>query len=149
MSNQASSDAINLEREPLRGMRLNLLWYVPLFAFAVFYFAIPNAKSAYSNIHLVFQHWTWGLLLSPSAALFFATTIYSIFMPIQFMLFIPPMFGHTETYRRRYLYSFLIFIALAIVAVVQQLVIQSSFPFCWQADGVERLRLLPFLPCPK
>jgi hypothetical protein len=75
--------------------------------------------------------------------------LYSVFMPFQFMLFIPGFFGHDATYKRRYLFSFLVVVALAIVAVITQLVIQSSFPFCWQSDGVERMRMLPFLPCPK
>jgi hypothetical protein len=133
----------------LRGMGGNLLWYIPLFAWVIWYFAIPNATSGYRNVRLVFQHWTWGLLLSPSAYLFFATVLYSVVMPLHFMLFIPGFFARDATYNRRYLFSSLVLAALAVVAVITQIIIQSSFPFCWQSDGVERMRMLPFLPCPK
>jgi hypothetical protein len=134
------------------GMRLNLLWYIPLFVFVVGYFALPNASAGYTNVRLVARHWTWGLLLSPSAYLFFATAMYSVLMPIQLMLFIPGFFSdETEvaTYDRRYLLSLLVFAGIAVLSVVMQFVIEYSFPFCWQSDGVERMRILPFLPCPK
>ena len=68
------------------------------------------------------------------------------------MLFIPGFFSdETEvaTYDRRYLLSFLVFVGISVLSVVLQFVIQGSFPFCWQSNGVERMRMLPFLPCPK
>jgi hypothetical protein len=133
------------------GMRWNLLWYAPLFAFVVWYFGVANAKAAYDNISLVFRHWTWMLLLTPSAYLFFSTAVYSVFLPIHFMLFIPVFFSPDAkgpTYARRYLFSFLVLLALIVALVVTQLVIRDSFPLCWPADGIERLRLVPFLPCP-
>lgn len=140
-----------VRREP-RGMRWDLLWYIPLFAFVAWYFSLSNARSAYENIGIVFRHWTWFLLVSPSAYLFFTTALYSVFLPIHFMLFIPPLFSaevEAATYDRRYLLSFLVLVGLVILVFVNQFVIYASFPLCWQANGVERIRLVPFLPCPK
>jgi len=133
-----------------RGMRGNLLWYIPLFALVVWYFVFPNAGSAYDNFSLVLRHWTWVLLLSPSAYVFFATAVYSVFLPIQLMLFIPIFFSADgATYDRRYVFSFLVLVALIILVVLTQLLIHASFPLCWQSDGVERVRMVPILPCPK
>jgi hypothetical protein len=146
----ADSDKAVLRQE--RGMRGNLLWYVPLFAFVIWYFALPNARAAYDNIGIVFRHWTGILLVSPSAWLFFATTVYSVFLPIHFMLFIPRFYStdaEGATYDRRYLFSLLVLVALVILVFVTQLVIHGSFPLCWQSSGVERIRLVPLLPCPK
>jgi len=133
-------------------MRWNLLWYIPLFAFVVWYFGLANARAAYENIGLVFRHWTWILLLSPSAYVFFATAVYSIFLPIHFMLFIPMFFAadaERATYDRRYLFSVLVLLALIVAVFVTLLANRASFPLCWPSDGVERIRLVPFLPCPK
>jgi hypothetical protein len=135
-----------------RGMRGNLLWYIPLFGFVVWYFGLANARAAYENISLVLHHWTWMLLVSPSAYVFFSTALYSVLLPIHFMLFIPSLFSadaEEATYDRRYVFSFLVLLALIVGVFVTQLVIRGSFPLCWPADGVERLRLVPFLPCPK
>ncbi|MGB8065262.1 MAG: hypothetical protein WCF26_25485 [Candidatus Sulfotelmatobacter sp.] len=134
-----------------QGMRWDLLWYIPLFAFVVWYFGFANAKAAYENIGLVLRHWTWMLLASPSAYVFFATAVYSVFLPIHFMLFIPHFFSvdaDRPTYDRRYLFSFLVLVALIVAVVVTQLVIRGSFPLCWPSNGVERIRLVPLLPCP-
>ena len=100
------------------GMRGNLLWYIPVFAFVVWYFALANARAAYENFGIVFRHWTWALLFSPSAYVFFATAVYSVFLPIHFMLFIPPFFSaevEAATYDRRYLFSFLVLVGLIVL----------------------------------
>jgi hypothetical protein len=133
-------------------MRGNLLWYIPVFAFVVWYFALANARAAYENFGIVFRHWTWALLFSPSAYVFFATAVYSVFLPIHFMLFIPPFFSaevEAATYDRRYLFSFLVLVGLIVLVVVAQLVVHGSFPICWPSNGVERIRMVPLLPCPK
>lgn len=130
----------------------NLFWYVPLFLFVIGYFVVPNISAGYTNIRLVFRHWKWILLVSPSAYVFFSLVVYSVCQPIQFLMFIPAFFSEergTTTFDRRYLLSFLVVISLIVLVFLLQLAIHSSFPFCWQADGVERLRLVPFLPCPK
>lgn len=134
-----------------RGMGGNLLWYIPLFCFVVWYFALSNARAGYENIGIVFRHWTWVLLVSPSAYVFFVTVVYSVFLPVHFMLFIPYFFSSTDpaTYDRRYLFSVLVVVALVILVFATQLVIQGSFPLCWQSNGVERIRLVPLMSCPK
>lgn len=134
------------------GMRGNLLWYVPLFLFVVGYFVIPNARSGYTNVRLLLRHWTWALLFVPSTYVFFSTVSYSVFQPIQFMLFIPLFFSDEHqgaTYDRRYLLSFLVVLAMVALIFALQLAIHASFPLCWPADGFERLRMIPFLPCPE
>ncbi len=134
-----------------RGMRWNLLWYIPLFALASWYVVFSNAKAAYENITIVSRHWTWMLLVSPSAYVFLATTIYAVLLPIHFMLFIPRFFSvnaDRPTYDRRYPLSILVLLALIVGVFVMLAASRASFPLCWPSDGVERIRLVPFLPCP-
>jgi hypothetical protein len=68
------------------------------------------------------------------------------------MLFIPVFFSvdaDRSTYSRRYLFSCLVLAALLVSVVLIQFVIYGSFPLCWPKDGIERIRLVPFMPCPK
>ena len=168
-----------------QGMRWNLVWYIPVFAFVIWYFALANAKAAYENVGLLFRHWTWLLLLSPATYFFFefidgerglftrlshefvwaallnavcaavvllALRVRSNALPVHFMLFIPRFFSadaDKPTYDRRYLFSVLVLLALILGVFLTLLANRQSFPLCWPANGVERIRLVPLLPCPE
>jgi hypothetical protein len=92
-----------------------------------------------------------AIVVVPSAYLFVGLLLYAVLMPIQFMLFIPNFFLSPDaaTYDRRYLFSILVVFALIVSLFIIQLAISTSFPLCWPSDGFERIRMVPFLPCPK
>jgi RsiW-degrading membrane proteinase PrsW (M82 family) len=52
---------VNAALARLAGMRLNLVWYVPLFLLVVYYLVVQNVSSGYENIRLVFGRFFWGI----------------------------------------------------------------------------------------
>lgn len=138
-------------RARLTSMGRNLLWYVPLTAWVLWYFVWANVVAGYENIRLMFRHWNWVLPLVPSVYVFLAVVLTSVLLPVYIMLTIPSFFANKNneaTYRRRYLLSFLSLFGLLAVVVLTQFAIQASFPLCWESNGTERFRLIPFMPCP-
>ena len=134
----------------LSGMRANLIWYIPLGVFVLFYLVIPNIVSGYHNIALVIRRFSWLLFLSPAAYLFFACVFLSIALPVQMTLFIPAVFDpQFPRYRRRYLVSFLIAAGIFAVCVVLQAVVWGSFPLPVDRDNHIHVRMIPFWPWPE
>lgn len=133
-------------------MRYNLIWYIPFFLFMFMRVVVENAIVGFKNLKMVFiDNFTFGLLISPSSALYLSTIFASILVPLQLLMLIPIFFDkELETYKRRYLWTFLVTIfAFPLATVFLQFVLWGSFPYGYDEDGAERLRLFPFFPWPK
>ncbi|MCL5125330.1 MAG: hypothetical protein M1511_12695 [Deltaproteobacteria bacterium] len=111
-------------------MGYNLLWYVPVCLWILIDFIIPNITSGFTNTVIVLRHFTWGLLLSSSAGLFFVAIGSSITMPIFLLGFLPAFFkkGGPFDYKKRYLYTILLLFVIIVGSILLQLVIMGSYP---------------------
>lgn len=132
-------------------MKYNLLWYIPLCLWVLGYFILPNISSGYQNIITVFSHFSLLVLLSPSAAVFYAAIIGSVYIPIQLLLLLPNAFDKTliHAYKNRYLLVGLLILAIVISAILFEFIIQGSFPVVVDKAGMVRIRMIPFLPLPR
>ena len=128
-------------------MRWNLTWYIP-FAALCGLLCVFDTVEGYRWVRVVIAHWTWGLLLSPSAALWFSTTIASISVPLQPAIAIPALFAHGgDDYQHRYRHTFLGVSLMLASVFVCWFVAWGSFPLDNTPDGVH-MRMLPFFPWP-
>ena len=134
-----------------RSLGFNLFWYVPVCIWIFLYFVLQNILTGYKNIVLAWTHLTWGLFISPSAYIFFAVTIASIVLPLQYLTFIPMFFSSENEglYKKRYLYSFLIIIGIIAAMFLLQIIIWGTFPLDIDKNGYEHLRMIPFFPLPE
>jgi hypothetical protein len=134
-----------------RTMRLNLLWYIPLFTAVVACFIIPDITSGYHNIVIVFHRFDWFIFCSPAAYLFFSSVLASVLFPVQMMLMILTFFADAQTslYHRRYLYSFAVVVGIALVCIILQVLIWGSFPLPTDNAGYIHFRMIPFFPWPE
>lgn len=131
-------------------MGFNLIWYLPLCLGILFYFIIPNVKSGYQNIAVVFQRFTWAIFFSPSSYLFLGSLIASVLLPLKLLLLIPIFFDkNISTYKRRYLSSFGVVVGIAISCVLLQIIIWGSFPLIVDKNGYIHIRIIPFFPWPE
>jgi hypothetical protein len=134
----------------IKSVRFNLIWYLPLCLGILFYFIIPNVKSGYDNITLVFQRFRLAIFFSPSLYLFFSAIVGSVLLPLKLLLLIPIFFDQNiSTYKRRYLLSFGVVVGIAISCVLLQVIIWGSFPLIVDKNGYIHIRFIPFLPWPE
>jgi hypothetical protein len=130
-------------------MKLNLLWYCPLVVSVFVLLVVPNARSGYYNVVLVFRRLSWGLLFSLSANMLFSSLLCSLFVPLRLLLFMPLFFEPTlSNYRRRYWFSLGLVAVIVIADVVFKVLMWGSFPLLVDKNGYERLRFIPFFPWP-
>jgi hypothetical protein len=133
----------------VRGMKFNLIWYIPLSAWVLLYFVVPNFNSGLENIRLVFHRFSWSLFFSPAAALFFSAIVASLFVPFQLLLVIPGFFAAESIgCIKRYVWSLGVVVAIFVTAILLQAVIWGSFPLPVDKDGYIHVRLIPFIPWP-
>jgi len=132
----------------IRAMRLHLLWFVPLVVAVVLYLVVPSAVSGYRNTMLVIRRFTWGIFISPAAALYFGSILASVLLPLRLLLFIPAYFERSGRSWRRLWVPVLVIIAIAVCELGLQFLVWGSFPLPADKEGYIRLTLIPFLPWP-
>lgn len=131
-------------------MRTNLIWYIPLGAVVLYYFVIPNITSGYHNVTLIFKHFSWLLFISPAAYVFFSCVVASVFLPIQLILMVAMFFDREfPAYSRRYLWSSVVVVGIAVACFILQVIIWGSFPLLVDHEGYIHVRMIPFLPWPE
>ena len=131
-------------------MRFDLIWFVPLCAAILFYFIVPNITSAYHNILLMFDRFTWGIFVSPSAYVFISAIVGSVGLPVVLLLLVPIFFNQDASgYKRRYLLSLGVAIDIVLSSLLLQVIIWGSFPLPVDKEGYIHLRLIPFFPWPE
>jgi hypothetical protein len=127
---EAHSSEENYLRLVLTTMRYNLIWYLPLCLWILFYIIIPNIGSGYHNLKIVFHRFTWAIFFSPSAYLFLVALFASVFLPVRLLGWIPIFFAkdaENTTYKRRYLWSLLLTVGIFITAILIQVLIWDRF----------------------
>lgn len=109
-----------------------------------------NAVYDWQVVKTAYDRWTWAVFFSPSAALCLAALVMNLQMPIQLTMLISTYFGESSSgmFRKRYLFTCFTIAAIFIFPLLVECVVWGSFPFNFDANGVGRLRLIPFLPWP-
>jgi hypothetical protein len=102
-----------------------------------------TAKLAIAILELGWHRWTWGALVSPSAAFCLAVVASSVIWPIYALVFI----GWASR-QRQWRYATAIVVAVFLLPFVTDFLIWGAFPFTFDSDGVSRVRLIPFIPWP-
>ena len=96
--------------------------------------------------NLAIHRWSWGGLLSPSAAFCFSITLYSVFFPLQGMML--AMSALTADVRYRTLITLGVLLLIFVSPLITDTLIWGSFPFTYDSEGIGRLRFIPFVPWP-
>jgi hypothetical protein len=129
-------------------MRWNLLWYVPLVMLVFLPLMLIDAIEGFTCFRILLRNWTWGLLLSPSAAVWCGTVTFSVIAPLN-VFRLPAFFNpEGEFYPRRYRWSVIHVIATLALVLFSWVLIWGSFPLESRADG-QHLRMIPFYPWPE
>jgi hypothetical protein len=102
-------------------------------------------------MRLIFTHWNWSLLLSPSFSTFMLTACSAVFAPLAGGLSLPGLYSgwrrDTEV-KKPLLRLVLMFLLIPVLVTVFHLVAWGSFPFDGDADGNIYMRMIPFIPWP-
>lgn len=131
-------------------MGKNRIWYALLWVLLL-WALIPIVHFDYDLLRLVFRRWTWGLLISPAADMFFALLSGSIAGPILMLLLIPLFFANQKEnakYNRRYSWTLLLLLGIVVGEFVIVTLMWGTFPLEVDAQNYIRLRMLPFIPWP-
>jgi hypothetical protein len=137
----------------LRVMRLNLVWYVPIFGSAILVFSGTAVINFIRDIKYLYKFWTRALLISPSAYVWFVSAWTEIFLPVRLTKIVPLIFakdgeGESISFLRRYALSFLVLVGIIATYYVLEIIIWGSFPLFTDAEHYVRIRMIPFLPIP-
>jgi hypothetical protein len=136
-------------RALLAVVRFNLLWYLPVFGFAIFLFSGAGLFYGYRDLVVIHRRWTWFALASPSAYFYFSSVIAQIDLPIRLSLMVPIFFERDhEAYRRKYLWTLLTLVGIVVAECFLEVVIWGSFPLPVDGQGHIYIRMVPFLPWP-
>ena len=134
----------------MRSMRWNLLWYLALVAPFLIILAILDGCQAYAQARVVARYFTWALLLSPAADIWFCSSIVSIAAPIQGLALIPGFFvPDGDQYRNRYRDTVLVVLGYVVLVILLWTIQWGCFPFDQDSDGAIRMRMIPFIPLPR
>ena len=72
-------------------MGFNRIWYALLWI-ALILFLVPIARFDYSTFRLILHRWSWGVLFSPAAYVYFSSLIATIFFPVRVLAIVPVYF---------------------------------------------------------
>jgi hypothetical protein len=130
----------------LGAMGWNLLW-VPFPILVFLLLAVFDALEGYKNVRVLIEHWTWALLLSPAADMWFGLSLFSVVFPLQATVVIPAMFDPENTSAHPIRNGALSVIWVPALVFGIQILLWGCFPL--QAhDGHIYMRLVPFIPWP-
>jgi hypothetical protein len=125
----------------------NWLWFLPVCVAVLLAVERHTVPYALSLLKLGHKRWTWAALFSPSAYFCVGVMWLSVVGPLWGLALIPAVI-HSDDKRRRYVYAFVIFIAILLLPLVTDALLWGSFPFTFDSRGIGRLRLIPFIPWP-
>ncbi|WP_316178772.1 hypothetical protein [Bradyrhizobium sp. SZCCHNRI1009] len=129
-----------------RGLRLgwHWLWFVPLCVIVLAFVERHTVSHAFLLIKLGWHRWTWGALISPSAAFFLGVIATSIIWPLYGLAVV----AFLVTVRQPWRWAVLMIAGVLLLPFVTDLLTWGSFPFIFDNTGSARLRMIPFLPWP-
>jgi hypothetical protein len=128
--------------------RLHWLYFVPLCAAVLLLVESHTVRYAFLILKLGYQRWTWGALISPSAAFCLAVVVASVLLPLQGLAVVYGIVTSELKVKQRTLYSVLVIVAIFVMPFVAEALLWGSFPFIFDDEGVSRLRMIPFIPWP-
>ncbi len=138
---------LKLRKQKIMGY--NRIWYALLWIVLIL-LLIPIAHFDYSTFRLVLNRWSWGIVLSPAAYVYFSSLVATIFFPVKVLALVPVYFDRqaAELYSRRYKWTLLTLTIIAVGEFVILVLIWGAFPLEVDSSHYVRLRLIPFFPWP-
>jgi hypothetical protein len=128
--------------------RLHWVWLVPVSLLVLVASLLHTVPYAWQVIQLYLHRWSWGALVSPANAVCLSTLFISIAAPITGVFAAFALASNGGPDRRRIVGTLGIWILVLVLPLVTDAVIWGSFPFAFDANGVQHLRLIPFFPWP-
>ncbi len=131
-------------------LRWHWLWFLPLCLMVLLVVELHTATFAFTILKLGYHRWTWGGLISPSAAFCLTVIAISIWWPILGLLFIALLVKSADKLQvgQQWLYSVLLIIGIFLLPFLTEALMWGSFPFIIDDEGASRLRMIPFIPWP-
>ena len=127
----------------------NWFWFAPLSLFLLYFVETHTIPFAVITLKLFINRWDWGGLISPSAWICLSSIIASITYPFYGVFFAWASLGSgSKTAKERYIKAVVALFIVAILPAITDTLIWGSFPFTFDAAGIGRLRIIPFLPWP-
>lgn len=141
-----------MKNQDYGGRRLgwNWLWFFPLCMAVLLLAERHTVLHALRLGKLAYQRWSWGALFSPSAYFCLCVILASVYWPIQGLRFAALIVTSDDVVEtpRRYFWVFLLAVAILLLPFVSDALTWGSFPFNVDNAGIERLRMIPFIPWP-
>jgi hypothetical protein len=135
--------------KPLRQVsRWHWAWLIPVSLFVLVTPLQHTIPYAWRIIQLYFHRWNWVALVSPSNALCLATLFTSVAAPVQGVLAAFALASDRGKDSKRFFVILGIWMLVLVLPFVTDTIIWGSFPFNFDADGIQHLRLIPFFPWP-
>ncbi len=131
--------------EPRRlGLGWHWLWFVPLCVLVLLLLERHTVVYGFVALKLAWQRWSWGVVLSPSAAFCLSVIMFSVTWPL-FGLWSVALL---VTARQQWRWVLLMVGVILLLPIVTDFLIWGSFPLMFDNEGVGRLRMIPFIPWP-
>jgi hypothetical protein len=126
------------------------LWFLPLCVLVLWGVERHTVTYGFAILKLGYQRWSWGALLSPSAAFCLGVIEISVDWPLRGLWLIALLITSANELkaRQRWLYSVLLIVVIFLLPIIADALIWGSFPFVIDDEGVSRLRMIPFIPWP-
>lgn len=137
-----------LDEEPKKWkIGWNWLWFVPLSALVLWVVERHTIEHGFVLCRLAYQRWSWGALFSPSAYFCLSVIAFSVYFPIESIVWMWSL-ASADGLKRRYAYLCLLLVVVFLLPFLIDAITWGSFPFNRDDNGVHRLRLIPFIPWP-
>jgi hypothetical protein len=120
------------------------LWFLPLCLLVLV--LVERHMLVYSFVALkaAWQRWSWGVVISPSAAFCLSVIMFSVLFPLYGLNAVRLLVSERVQWR----WTFLLIAVILLLPFVTDVLIWGSFPLTYDDEGVARLRMIPFIPWP-
>jgi len=142
-SDELSPEDVNVEPRRL-GLGWHWLWFAPLCVIVLLVIEWHTLGLGFTVLKIVWQRWSWGVLISPSAAFCLGVIAFSVAFPLYGMTTI----GLLVAERQQWHWTILLVAMILLSPIVTDTLIWGSFPLTFDNEGVARLRIIPFIPWP-
>jgi hypothetical protein len=141
-----TADLAAMEKtEPRRlGLGWHWLWFFPLCVLVLLLVERHTVVYGFVALKLAWQRWSWGVLISPSAAFCLSVIGTSIIAPLSGLGIVALLVAARQQWR----WVLLMVGGILLLPIVTDFLIWGSFPLVFDNAGMGRLRMIPFIPWP-
>ena len=126
------------------GLGWHWLWFAPLCVLVLLLVEEHTVKFGFIALRVAWERWSWGVVISPSAAFCLSAIVFSVVFPLYGLTTI----GFLVAARAQWYWPLLLAAMILLFPIVTDVLIWGSFPLTYDNEGVARLRMIPFVPWP-